>query len=192
MPKFSEWLFGKKGKVKQAKTISPMQEKIMELINQGIVSGEGPLKDIFGEFDQAAFEKGVSEPALKNFRERLLPMLQEKFIAGGQVGGSGMMREQARAATDLQSQLAQLMYGAQQKQKEGRLTGLQNLLSVKPFENMYRPSTKGALQGAIEGISPLAGQMLIAGASGGLSPTGSGGMNQMATNARNVTQAVVG
>ena len=63
MPK--GFLTGTKGKIKSVSTQTPEQEELLKLIKEGITSGEGPLKDIFGSFDPAAFEAGVSKPALK-------------------------------------------------------------------------------------------------------------------------------
>lgn len=167
MPKFSEFLFGNKEKVKKLKTLTPEQEQLMKLIQEGVTSGKGPLADIFGGFNQEEFEKGVSEPALKNFQENILPMLQEKFNAGNQAGGSGQLRAQNKAGTDLQSQLAQLMYQAQQNQKQGKLAGVQSLLGTKSFENVYNPAGGGIVQSFLEGLGKAGGKSIVNGPGGG-------------------------
>lgn len=157
MSKFNEFLFGKKGKSKQLSTQTPEQEELLKLITEGLTSGEGPLKDLFGDFDAAAFEKGVSQPALKQFQDEILPQLQEKFIAGNQVLGSGLQRAQAKEATDLQSKLAELMYNAQNQQKQNKLQGVQTALGTKATENIYKPGTEGLVQGAVKGLAQGAG-----------------------------------
>jgi len=146
-------LTGTKGKVKSVSTQTPEQEQLLKLIQEGITSGEGPLKDIFGSFDPAAFEAGVSKPALQQFQDEILPMLQEKFIGGNQVGGSGFQRAGAKAATDLQSKLAQLMYEAQNQQKQNKIAGVNTALGTKATENIYKPGTEGLLQGATKGFA---------------------------------------
>lgn len=151
MPNFGEFLFGTKGKNKKLSTQTPEQEQLLKLMTEGLASGEGPLKDIFGEFDPAAFEEGVSKPALKQFQDEILPLLQEKFISGNQVLGSGMQRAGAKAGTDLQSRLAQLMYEAQNQQKQNRVQGLNTALGTKATENIYKPATEGAVQGFVRG-----------------------------------------
>jgi len=153
MPKLSEILFGKKAKTKQLKTQTPMQEQLMQLISEGLTSGEGPFGQLFGNFDQAAFESGVTKPALKNFQENILPMIQEKFIANNQALGSGLQRAQLKAGTDLQDKLAQLMYQAQQGQQQNKLAGLNTTLGTKNFENLYQPGTEGAISGLIQGAA---------------------------------------
>lgn len=166
MPKFNEFLFGKKDKIKQAKTLTPEQEKLMALIDEGLTSGQGPFADIFGGFNKEAFEEGVSKPALQNFQENILPQIQEKFIAGNQVLGSGMRRGQLKAATDLQTQLAQLMYQAQQDAMKNKLAGIQTQLGTKGFENIYKQGTSGAVQGFLQGAGQglgMAGGAAIAG-----------------------------
>lgn len=166
MPKLNDFLFGKKGKSKQLSTQTPEQEELLKLITEGLTSGEGPLKDLFGDFDAAAFEKGVSQPALKQFQDEILPQLQEKFIAGNQVLGSGLQRAQAKGASDLQSKLAELMYNAQNQQKQNKLQGVQTVLGTKATENIYKPGTEGLVQGAVKGFAQGAGNaagMAIAG-----------------------------
>ena len=150
MPK--GFLTGTKGKIKSVSTQTPEQEELLKLIKEGITSGEGPLKDIFGSFDPAAFEAGVSKPALKQFQEEILPTILQKYSGSGQAGGSGMERALGKAGTDLQSKLAELMYGAQQQQKQQKLAGINTALGTKATENIYKPGTEGAAQGFIKGV----------------------------------------
>lgn len=151
MPKFNDVFFGKKGKSKQLATQTPEQQQLLKIITDSLQGGDSALSDIFGGFDKGAFEEGVSKPALKQFQDEILPMIQEKFIAGNQVLGSGLQRAQAKAGTDLQSQLAKLMYEAQNQQKQNKLSGVNTVLGTKSFENIYKPGTEGALQGFVKG-----------------------------------------
>ena len=168
MPKFNEFLFGKKSKNKKLSTLTSDQEELQKLIQEGITSGEGPLKDIFGGFDMNAFKTGVSDPALKQFKEEVLPLLQEKFIAGNQVGGSGQANAFGKAGVDLQSKLAELLYKAQEQQKQNKIKGVETSLGTKAIENVHQPSTQGAVQGFIkgagEGLGNAAGTSLAGGA----------------------------
>ena len=163
MPKFNEFLFGKKDKVKQVATLTPEQQQLMSLIQEGLEKGTGAFKDIFGSFDEQGFDEGVAKPALKNFQDNILPMIQEKFIAGNQALGSGMQRGQLKAATDLQSQLANLMYQAKQQHQQNRLAGVQNVLGTRGFENIYKQGNSGALPNLIQGGAQAAQQAAIAG-----------------------------
>lgn len=160
---FKEFLLGKKDKIKKATTLTKDQEQLMQLISQGLTSGEGPFGSLFGDFDKSAFEEGVSKPALKSFQEDVLPQIQEKFIAGNQVLGSGMRRGQLKAGVDLQDKLAQLMYQAQQDQQKNKLTGIQTALGTRGFENIYKQGTTGALQGFVQGAGQGFGQAAGAG-----------------------------
>lgn len=166
MANVGEFLFGSKGKAKKLSKLSTEQDELMKLIKQGLESGEGPLKDLFGQFDPAAFEAGVSKPALKQFQDEILPQLQEKFIAGNQVLGGGFQRAQMKAGTDLQSRLAELMYQAQNQQKQSRLSGLNTALGKEATENIYKPGTQGAVQGFVQGVGEGAGKAATAWAMG--------------------------
>lgn len=158
MPKLTELLFGRKGKTEQLPTMTPEQQELLKLIQQGITSGQGPLADLFGGFNEEQFNKGVRDPALKNFQENVLPQILEKFSGGGQAGGSGMQRGLLKAGTDLQSQLAQLMYNAQQQQKQNQIAGVNTVTGAKPFENLYKPATTGAFQSLLQGAGQGLGQ----------------------------------
>lgn len=125
-------------KITQATLKTKDQSALMKLITDALTSGSGPLADIFGKFDEGEFNKGVTDPALKNFQERILPQLQQQFTGAGQSGGSGQRDAQLRAGTDLQSQLAQLMYGAQNQQKQNRIAGAQNAIGQNTFENIVQ------------------------------------------------------
>ncbi|MDE2106823.1 MAG: hypothetical protein KGL39_56935 [Patescibacteria group bacterium] len=158
MPKPSEFLFGSKDKIKKAGTLTPEQQELIALINEGLTKGTGAFGGLFGDFDQKGFEEGVTKPALQNFQENILPQIQEKFIAGNQVLGSGMRRGQLKAGTDLQTQLAQLLYNAKQEQQKNKLAGIQNVLGTKGIENIYKQGTTGAVQGFIQGAGQGLGQ----------------------------------
>lgn len=171
MSGFSDFAVGTKGKIKQAGLTNPLQDELMQLIKQGLTEGTGPFADMFqGKFDEEAFNQGVKQPAIKDFQENILPMLNEKFIANNQVGGSGMQRAQVKGATDLQSKLAELMYQAQQGEKirgdQNRLQGVNSILGKQTHENIYKPGTEGALQGFIKGVGQGVGQTATAAVAG--------------------------
>lgn len=148
------FLTGTKGKVKTAKATSPLQDQLLDLIKQGLESGEGPFAEMFGNFNQEGFNQGVRQPALKQLKEETLPGILAKYGGGGQRGGSGMRNALAKAGVDLESQLAQLQYGAQQQQNQNRLQGLNLGLGTKQVDNFYQPGTEGAIQGFIKGAAP--------------------------------------
>ncbi len=123
-------------KVTQATLKTPEQTQLMKLITDALTSGSGPLADIFGQFNEGEFQKGVVQPGLKNFTENILPQLQEQYVSRNQVGGSGQARAQLKAGTDLQSQFDALRYGAQNQQKQNRISGAQNAISQNTFDNI--------------------------------------------------------
>ena len=172
MPKVNDFLFGKKGKNKQITTQTPEQQNLLKLITEGLQGGDSSLSDIFGNFDKGAFEEGVSKPAIKQFQEEILPMIQEKFIAGNQALGSGNQRAQLKAGSDLQSKLAQLMYQAQQSHQQNRLQGVNTALGTKAFENVYQPGTEGAVQGFVKGAGQGLGEAVGGGIPGAASSVG--------------------
>lgn len=175
MPKLSEVIFGKKSKVKEKDNRTEEQKTLQALIKEGLENGTGPFADIFGSFDKQAFEEGVSGPAMKNFKENILPQIQEQFIAGNAVQGSGLQRAQVKGATDLQSKLAELMYGAQQKQAENKINGLNLINNAQGKQSYVQEGSKGLLNAFTEGISGAAGRGIGSGVENFFSGNGNGG-----------------
>lgn len=171
MPKFSEAVFGTSAKQKKLSLIDKGQQDLMNLVREGLEKGTGPFADIFGKFNEAEFNQGVRDPALKNFKDNVLPMLQEQFINRGDVSGSGRQRAEGRAATDLQSKLNELMYKGQQDQKQNRISGANTYLGRQTVENLHIPGTEGLFQGAVKSFAQGAGSSMGGGIPGaGASP----------------------
>lgn len=177
MPSLKQILFGRKESVKKLPLQTPEQEELIKLIQEGITTGEGPFGEMF-KFNADSFNEGVSKPAIKNFQDTILPLIQEKYVAGNQVGGSGAQREKMKAGVDLQSKLAQLMYQAQQGSNQNRMSGIQTALGTKGFENLYKPREVGGVEAALQGMLPKLGKA----AGQGIAQMGSGigtGISQM-------------
>ena len=86
-------LFGKRDKPKQFQQFSPEQMQAMQQLFQGLGMGTGPYSDLFGEFDPARsadiFERGVAEPSMRNFRQRVIPSIMQSFADQGASSGLG-------------------------------------------------------------------------------------------------------
>lgn len=148
----------KSGKVKQQSTLTKEQKSMMRDLDLAIRKGKGPLADIFGEFNQEKFNKGVKEPLTKQFQEDILPLVQEKFIGRNQVLGSGMRRGNIKAGNDFQDRLAALMYDAQKQHDQNKINGINTLLGRQGVENTYQAPAKNGAQTFFEGLAPGIGQ----------------------------------
>lgn len=163
-------LLGEKAKIKKASTLSGSQQELEDLIRQGLESGEGPFKDIFGEFNEGNFQKEVANPAIQNFKENILPGLQEQILGGGHsTRGSAFRRGSFKAANDFQGQLAQMMYQARQDQANRRAGGLNTLYGRQSVENIVQPATTGIVQSFAQGAGNAIGEAGGAALTGGAS-----------------------
>jgi hypothetical protein len=154
------------GRVKQASLETKLQKELAELINKGLISGEGPLGDIFGSFNEEQFQQGIQEPSLKNFQENILPQLMEKFNSQNALQSGAFQKAKFKAGTDLQSDLNKLRYGAQEQNKLNRLTGLQTGLAKQGVENIVFPQKTSTMDALLQGLVSNAGPLLEKGASG--------------------------
>lgn len=157
MAKLTDFLFGKSPKMKNVSTLNPQQQELMGLITQGLKSGTGAFGDLFGSFNEKRFQEGVTNPALKNFKENILPVIQEKFIGQGALRSSGFQNATSKAGSDLQAQLAQLMYQAQQQQGQNQLQGIQTALQPQQQQLSF-PGTRGFLGDLYSGLAPTLGK----------------------------------
>lgn len=150
----------KSPKVKKAELRTKEQQELDKLINEGLTKGTGPFADLFGKFDEAAFEKGVTQPALKQFKEKTLPSLQEQLIAGNASHGSSLRRAQTGAVTDLQERLAGLEYQARNQQNQNRIAGITGQQRGGQFENIGTPAQPSAAQDWIKAGGQITSDLL--------------------------------
>ncbi len=150
----------KKEKTQQLQTKTKEQQELARLINEGLISGKGPFAELFGEFNPEEFEKGITQPALENFKENILPQILQKYSSGGQALGSGQRNAELKAGQKVQSDLATLMYQAQQQQRQNKLAGIQTGLGGGGVENVIRGGTPSAGNQFIQGLIPEAGKII--------------------------------
>lgn len=148
-------LFGggsSKPKVKKLSTMTDTQKELEALISEALTQGTGPLAGLFGNFNEEQFNKGVTEPMLKNFQEKILPILNEKFIENNQYNSTGRIKANQQAGVDLQAELAKLLYEAQQGHKQNQLSGLNTIYGKQGIENIYQKPEQSPISGLIQGI----------------------------------------
>lgn len=149
----------KKPKNKQLPLQTKEQIELSKLLNEGLISNEGPFKDLFGSFNEQQFQEGVTQPALKNFQENILPQLMEKFNSQNALQSGAFQKAKLKAGTDLQSDLAKLMYQAQNQTAQNRLTGLQTGLGKTNIENIIQKPQTNDLNAILEGYGSNSGEV---------------------------------
>lgn len=189
MASWKEIFWGSEPKIKKKDIRSPEMKELANLIMQGLTSGEGPFAEMFGEFNEEEFNKGVADPAIKKFQEEILPQIQESYLGRGSLG-SGLQRATMKAGSDFQSKLAELLYNARQQHKQNRAGGIQNILSQNPYQNFAFGGTTGAIPGFVKGFANKAGESLGSNIFGGGGGGGGGGMQGMEANAAKVMAAM--
>lgn len=145
MANFWSTLFGKSPGVKQQtfQQYSPEQMQAFNQLFQGLMGGTGAFSDLFGEFNPEhtanVFERGVAEPAMRNFQQRIQPGIMQAFADQG--ASSGLSNSLASAGQDLQrdlsGQLELFMNQARLQNMQNRMGGLQGLLGAQPYQRFY-------------------------------------------------------
>ena len=72
--------------------------------------------------------------------------------------GSGIRRSTLKAGEGLENNLSQLRYQAQQDAMRNKLTGLNQFLGNRAFENVHTPASEGLMQGVHKGFATGLGQ----------------------------------
>ena len=108
------------------------------------------LNNLAQQGSQNANFQGIEDLARKNFQQKTIPSLAERFTAmsGDTRGSSAFQGALGQAGSDLESQLAALkgQFGLQQLQ-----------LGLQPGENMYTPAGGGLLAPLASGLGTGAG-----------------------------------
>lgn len=164
MPGVMEFFFGSKDKAKKFKNFTPEQMGLFQEFIQGLSGGGGTFGDMFGDFnpDQASetFQRGVADPAMRNFKQRVIPNIMQSFADQG--ASSGLNNSLATAGRDLEenlsSQLANFIYQSQMQHNQNRLQGLGLGLNTKAFSPFVQKGYKGTIPGFTESFAQGAGQ----------------------------------
>lgn len=166
-------LFGKKDKAKQFQQFNPQQMQGLQQLFQALSGGGGAFQDLFGEFnpEQSSniFQRGVAEPAMRNFQQRVIPQIMESF--GDQGESSGLYNSLASAGRDLQSGLGsqqELFMNQSRLQNQGnRMGGLQQLLGAQPNQTYTQQGYAGFLPMLLQQFAGGAGKSIGYGGMGG-------------------------
>lgn len=164
MPKFNEFIFGKPDKLKQFNRFTPEQTQMFQQLFQSLTGGGGQFGDIFGQFNPGqtadVFQKGVADPAMRNFNQKTIPSIMQAF--GDQGASSGLSNNLATAGRDLNenlsSQLAQFMYQAQLQNQQNRMGGLNSFLGSQTFQPYTQQGNSGFLNQFLGNFAQGAGK----------------------------------
>jgi hypothetical protein len=131
------------------KNVATKTPEQMDVLNQllSILSPE-LLSQLMGSEEQFIdrFQRGVADPAMRQFREQIIPELQTAFAGSGSKGGTAqeaqLIGAGERLSKDLASLLAQAQSGELQQQRGFASNIAQLGLGTSPFENVAIQKTR--------------------------------------------------
>lgn len=155
---------GKKDKIKNHNRMTPEQQSLLNEVMSSLTGGGGQFSDLYGQFnpEQAAqtFQKGIADPALRNFNQRVLPSIQQGFADQG--ASSGLNNSLATAGRDLQegldSQLAMFIQQQQNMSNQNRMQGINQGLNTQAYTPYLQQGNSGMVPQLLNGFSQGAGQ----------------------------------
>lgn len=135
-------LFGKKkkkGKPKKVSTLDPAQEKLYGEYQQGLY-GQGPFSDLYNYNAEAAnenFDKNVSRPAERQFKENIIPGITGQFRGNNLMNSTYAGESLSRAGRDVQealdAQRSQMHYQGQQDVLNRKQNSIDRILNMQTF-----------------------------------------------------------
>lgn len=160
--------------LEQVPTKSPKQEKfaseMIDMLNKmkqpggGYGLAENYYNSMLGPDSQKAFNQ-FSAPYMNQFKEQILPEIAERFAGVGALSSSGFGQALGGAASNLQSQLAQLFSGLQSQAAGANYNQFNQMsqtgLNFDPFAYYQQPGGGGAANGFAQGFNPATMQALV-------------------------------
>lgn len=134
-------LFGgpKKKKKKKISSLDKRQQKLNTMEHDAIL-GQGPLADLFNydpEQANAVFDKNISNPAYRKFKEELAPGITGQFRKQGLMDSSYAGNALSKTARDIQENLdakrAEYLYGEQNNARTAKRSAIENLQNRQTF-----------------------------------------------------------
>lgn len=159
-------LFNKKKKPKQLSTFDPQQQELYKNYMTALQGGGGPLGDIFGQFDPEQIRKlytqQYAQPAYQQFNQEVVPGITGQFRGGNLQNSSYLGGALAKAGSDVQNNLngnlGQMLYQAQQAQINRRQQGIGSMLGQSTFG--YQQPQSSVFDNLLSGLSTGASDLL--------------------------------
>lgn len=161
-----EFLFGTgPQEVGQANLMTPEQQQFLaSLLPQLQGQAEGAFPGLLQGFSEENFQKGVVDPALRTYRQDILPEIEGRFADAG--ASSALNQALARSSEDLSSIISGQRIGYQGQQQQAQLGALGQILSLLG-QRAFQPIIQGPQQGIL-------GDLLSTGARAGAAYFGGG------------------
>lgn len=151
-----------------AQKFNRLTPEAMAMYEQIIASlqgqGDGQFNDLYGPFNpqyaENAYQKGVVNPAMRNWNQNIAPGVMERF--GDQGNSSALNNSMSAAGRDLQENLSNqaspFMYEAMLQNQQNRLQGVNTAMNTQAFSPYVQQGVPGPFQGVMEGAGNAAGQ----------------------------------
>jgi hypothetical protein len=176
------FLFGSDNELEKVPTGTPEQgqlnQDLIGLINQMMQQGGGyqGANDYYNKILQPGQEgfNNFSQPYRQQFNEKVVPQIGERFAGAGALSSSGFGQALGGAASDFESQLAQMfaqLQGQAAQAQYGQFNQMSNqALNYQPFAYHDKQGSSGLIQQLLAAYAGSGGGIPGAGAWGNKGP----------------------
>lgn len=131
-----------------------LQQMLGGLGAPGLAAGQGLLQG----YDENLFQKGVVDPAMKQYEQGTLPSIQQRFGDANAGSSSALNQALASSAGDLSNTLAGQRLTMQQNASQNQLGVLQQLMQMLGQKSMD-PIVQGPSEGLMKPLIQAGGQI---------------------------------
>lgn len=166
MASFWNTLFGSKDKAKKFQQYTPEQMQALQQLSQGLMGGDGAFGDLFGQFnpEQTAdvFQKGVTEPAMRNWQQQIMPSIMQGHADQGNSSAlnNSLTGAGANLQGDLSSQLEMFMQQARMQNMQNRMGGIGMLQGMNPYQTYTQQGQAGLIPSMLSSFGNSAGKSM--------------------------------
>jgi len=153
-------------KPKKISTMDPTQQGLYKDYASALRGEGGPLADVFAPADLDAlrqlYQQKYSQPAYQDFQENIIPSITGQFrgqnLQNSSYLGGALSKAGTRVQQGLDSNLAEMLFNAQQSATNRRASGVSNVLGMNTFD--YKKRERSLIDELLSGLAGGAGSLL--------------------------------
>lgn len=118
----------------------------------------GAISGLLKGYDEDMFQKGVVDPAMRQYENQVLPSLQQRFTDANAGSSSALNQALSQSAQDLSSSLAGKRIDLQNSMAQQQLGGLgtlNNLIGQRTFDPIVQGPQGGMLKDILSALGSL-------------------------------------
>jgi len=138
--------------------MTPQQTEYLNLLMALGPEAQGSLLQLLSPYSEEMFQESIVAPAMQDYQQQLLPMLQQQFENANASSSSALNQALAQSAGDMSKLLSGQRLGLQQNMAQRQLGGL-GVLGSALGARQFDPIVQGPQRGLAGDLIPAAASL---------------------------------